>query len=67
VTRRINLDNAAVVIAQNRCCECSYEWQDEPMGFARYMECPRCGSEYWEWTDHGDIAARPNVKLRNPV
>ena len=37
------------------------------MGFARYMECPRCGSEYWEWTDHGDIAVRPNVKLRNPI
>ena len=46
---RINLGNGARVIAQNRCEDCEHVWEDKPMGFARYLTCPRCHSPYWEW------------------
>jgi predicted Zn-ribbon and HTH transcriptional regulator len=52
VTRRINLDNGTSVIAHNRCNGCGHEWHDKPMGFARHIECPRCGSEYWAWINY---------------
>jgi ssDNA-binding Zn-finger/Zn-ribbon topoisomerase 1 len=53
MSNRINLGNDASIVAHNRCCECEYEWQDAPMGHARYMQCPRCGSKYWEWINYG--------------
>ena len=46
---RINLGNGARVIARNRCEDCEHAWEDKPMGFARYLTCPRCNSPYWEW------------------
>ena len=49
---RINLGNGAKVIAHNRCLKCDHEWQDKPMGFARHLACPKCGSEYWEWINY---------------
>ena len=48
----INLREGASVIAHNRCTTCRHEWQDKPMGFARHLECPKCGSEYWEWINY---------------
>ncbi len=38
--------------ALNRCCKCSYEWNDEPFGHAKYHGCPKCGSVYWLWLDY---------------
>ena len=55
---RINLGSGTGTIARNRCCACSHEWRDKPTGFARYLECPRCGSEYWRWINFGRRDAR---------
>ena len=38
--------------ALNRCCRCQYEWRDQPFGLARYDECPKCNSVYWQWLNH---------------
>lgn len=64
VARRINLDSGAAIIAANRCRACRHEWHDKPTGFARHIECPRCGSEYWYWIDYEDAVALPTVGLR---
>lgn len=50
---RINLDNGSVVVAWNRCADCSHEWRDKTTGFARFLTCPECGSEYWKWLSYG--------------
>jgi ssDNA-binding Zn-finger/Zn-ribbon topoisomerase 1 len=44
--------NKATEKALNRCCRCSFEWQDEPFGNAKHHACPRCGSVYWLWLDY---------------
>lgn len=42
------------MIARNRCCKCGHTWQDRPVGFAFHQACPKCGSDYWEWTNYDD-------------
>jgi predicted Zn-ribbon and HTH transcriptional regulator len=61
VATRINLDNGAQIVAHNRCSECEYEWLDKPMGLARYLVCPRCSSEYWEWINYEHADAVPSA------
>lgn len=39
-------------IALNRCCQCGYEWRDQPFGLARHDACPKCRSVYWQWLDY---------------
>lgn len=51
---RINLGSGARVIARNRCADCEHVWEDKPTGFAYYLTCPRCQSEYWEWLNHNE-------------
>lgn len=45
---RINLENSSTIIAWNRCQACGHEWQDKTVGFARFLTCPECDSEYWK-------------------
>ena len=59
---RINLDSGTAIIAANRCLECRHEWPDKPMGFARHIECPRCGSEYWQWVNYIRSDERPTSR-----
>ncbi len=54
----INLGNSPKIIAYNRCAKCWHEWQDKPMGFARHLACPKCGSEYWRWINHANANNR---------
>ena len=49
---RINLENSSGIIAWNRCADCGHEWRDKAMGFARFLTCPECDSEYWKWLSY---------------
>ena len=51
---RINLDRNATRLARNKCCQCDYEWQDQPFGLAQYHSCPKCGFAYWVWLNYDD-------------
>jgi len=51
---RINLNDGSSTLARNRCSQCEFEWADKPFGLARHMNCPKCGSEYWEWLNYGN-------------
>ena len=52
MANRINLDKRGQLLAANRCCECGYQWRDQPFGHARYPACPKCGSAYWVWLNY---------------
>lgn len=58
------------MIAKNRCSRCGHEWQDRPLGFAIHQACPKCGSDYWEWTNYDDTSEpKPgpySISLVNP-
>lgn len=45
-------------LAHNRCRACKHEWHDGPGQFATVtgpnnrIECPKCGSLYWDWLNY---------------
>ena len=52
------------MIAVNRCCKCRHEWNDRTSGFARYSDCPSCGSVYWEWLNVADFVPQATPEPR---